>query len=112
MHIKSIVAGAAFAIAAATSPASAGDEFSTLGGVPAESLSSVEMAAVVGSHIVLTINPPTGGGGSEVELFSDATPDQHPLPPIDGFGRAFLGSDGVIRLAPHCPPDCGAGSGF
>ncbi len=49
MQIKSILAGAAIALAAATSSASAGDEFSTLGGVSAESLSSVELAAVVGT---------------------------------------------------------------
>ena len=103
MQIKSVVAGAAIALAAATSPASAGDEFSTLGGVSAESLSSVEMAAVVGEHYTLTINPPNGGGGTEVVVGEELElPHSRP-----GFGRAFIGSDGVIRLAPHCPPNCG-----
>ena len=56
MQIKSIVAGAAIALVAAVGSASAADLFATLDGVSAESLSSVEMAAVVGTDISLIVN--------------------------------------------------------
>ncbi len=102
MQIKSIVAGAVIALAAATSPASAGDEFSTLGGVSAESLSSVEMAAVVGADLTISITPTPGGGVAFVVLGTDA--------PLNGLENAESMSGGVVEVTPPgptCPPFCG-----
>ncbi len=52
MHIKSIVAGAAIALAATVGSASAADEFSTLDGVTAEQLTPPELEIVRGADIV------------------------------------------------------------
>ncbi|MCH8921470.1 MAG: hypothetical protein IIA23_12325, partial [Chloroflexi bacterium] len=49
MHIKSIVAGAAIALAATVGTASAADQFATLDGMAAQPLTAEEMAGVVGA---------------------------------------------------------------
>ncbi len=108
MQIKSIVAGAAIALAAATSPASAGDEFSTLGGVSAESMSSVEMAAVVGAHLFILIRPRSQQPGIVVEhrIFV-AGPSTHA--PLAGLERATIASGAVVSASgtgADCPPNC------
>ncbi len=59
MHIKTILAGAALALAATIGSASAAERFSTLDGVTAVAMSSGEMDAVVGSAVHF-IDP--GGG--------------------------------------------------
>ncbi len=105
MHIKSIVAGAAIALAAATGPASAGDEFSTLGGVSAESLSSVEMAAVVGADLFILIQPRSGH-----PFIFVAGPSTHA--PLVGLERVTIASGAVVSASgtgDDCPPNCGGG---
>ena len=51
MHIKTILAGAALALAATIGSASAAEQFSTLEGVTAVAMSSVEQDAVVGKIV-------------------------------------------------------------
>ncbi len=60
MQFKSIVAGAAVALAATVGSASAADQFATLGGVTAEPMNAGEMAAVVGAVFIIGVNPPPG----------------------------------------------------
>ncbi len=106
MQIKSIVAGAAIALAATIGSASAGDEFSTLGGVSAESLSSVEMAAVVGAHLFIQINPRSG----RFRRIEVQQPETHG--PLAGLARAQTASGGVVTASGtgvDCPPNCGGG---
>ncbi len=103
MQIKSIVAAAAIALAASVGSASAGDEFGTLGGVSAESLSSVEMAAVVGDHLFILIQPLSG----PPQLFVDG-PSTHE--PLDGLENATTASGAVVSASgtgADCPPNCG-----
>ncbi len=57
MQIKSSLAGAAIALVAGLGAASAADQFATLAGVEAQTMSSHAMGLVVGSHF-LTITPP------------------------------------------------------
>ena len=106
MHIKSIVAGAAIALAAATGSASAGDEFTTLGGVSAESLSSVEMAAVVGAHLIIGVRLQSG----TMLITVQGTETHAPLTGLARFGSPSF--NGVVFDAAHgpdCPPNCGGG---
>ncbi len=103
MEIKSIVAGAAIALAATIGSASAGDEFSTLGGVSAESLSAVEMAAVVGDHLFILIQPLSG----PPQIFVDG-PSTHA--PLDGLEISTMASGAVVSASgtgADCPPNCG-----
>ncbi len=97
MLIKSIIKGAAIALAAATSSASAGDEFSTLDGVSAESLSSVEMAAVSGAshfpHDLSTAPPAAHAVGVPGQVH---TP--HPRGFQTGIPTAGTASRGVVTL--------------
>ncbi len=69
MHIKSIVAGVAIALAATIGLASAAEQFATLERVTAEPMKSDEMAAVTGEHIII-FRP----GGASVE-FTIQVPD-------------------------------------
>ncbi len=96
MKIKSIVAGAAIALAATVGSASAGDEFSTLSGVSAESLSSVEMAAVIGADFSFSVVTPAGVV-TEVDLGTEA--------PSAGLMVAGPASGDIIILSdPTCTP--------
>ena len=56
MQIKSSLAGAAIALVAGLGAASAADQFATLAGVEAQTMSSHAMGVVVGSHF-LAITP-------------------------------------------------------
>ena len=93
MQIKSILAAAAIALAVTVGSASAADQFTTLDGISAESLSSVEMAAVVGADIDLIVN-----GISVPTLSTDA--------PFDGLVSAQVRSGFIVDVV-GCPPSCG-----
>ncbi len=54
MLIKSLVTGAAFALAISVGSASAAEDFATTSNVPAEPLTASEMAAVVGAYLPKT----------------------------------------------------------
>ena len=58
MKIKSILAGAAIALALGIGTASAGEKFTTLDGVTAFAMSSSEMDAVVGRTVHFAVEPP------------------------------------------------------
>ena len=58
MHIKSIVAGAAIALASTVGAASAADQFPTLVGIMAQPMNAAEMDQVRGT--VITLNIPSG----------------------------------------------------
>ena len=67
MHIKSILAGATIALAATIGSASAADQFATLGGIPAASMSAGEMAVVrgEGAHsLFIHMTLPAGAMGT------------------------------------------------
>ncbi len=53
MQIKSILAGAAIALLAGLGAASAAEQFATLEGVSAETLSPAELARARGAHIIV-----------------------------------------------------------
>ncbi len=89
MHIKSIAAGAAIALAATVGSASAGDQFTTLGGVTAEPMNAGEMAAVTGEHVI--INPIAGPVDPQ-------TPRNSALPPHIEFIEP-----GVLCFGTICP---------
>ena len=64
MQIKSIVAGAAIALAATIGSASAADQVTTIAGLEAQALTSQEMADVRGevtATLTITITNPTPG---------------------------------------------------
>ena len=101
MHIKSIVVGAAIALAATVGSASAADQFATLGGVTAEPMNAGEMAAVVGAVFIIGVNPPPGGSREVAVLDTDA--------PSVGLVRAEGFSDGIVVgfVPAGCPsPPC------
>ena len=56
MRIKSILAGAAFALAATVGTASAADEFMTLDGVTADVMAASELSATAGAGIVIVVD--------------------------------------------------------
>ena len=80
MNIKSILAGAAIALAASVGSASAADQFSTLDGVPAASMSARDMAAVRGTAtpdavldaLAMQALAPPAGPGNSVPNFNGA----------------------------------------
>ena len=55
MHIKSILAGAAIAIAASVGSASAADQFATLDGVTVQPMNAAGMDRVRGTFITLNV---------------------------------------------------------
>lgn len=57
MRVKAIAVAAAIALVSAVGSASAAERFSTLGGVPAEPLSAVEMASIKGRVIIRITGP-------------------------------------------------------
>ena len=59
MLFKSIVTGAALALAVSVGSASAAEDFSTTSAVPAEPLTASEMAAITGAYVG---NAPQGKG--------------------------------------------------
>ncbi len=67
MQIKSSLAGAAIAVAATLSTASAADQFTTLAGVEAQAMSPHAMGLVVGLHFltIIPFSPPTDRGQRE-----------------------------------------------
>ena len=56
MHIKSILAAAAIAIAATFGSASAADQFTTLEGIQAVPMNTAEMGQVRGTEILLVLD--------------------------------------------------------
>ncbi len=92
MHIKSIVAGAAIALAATVGSAYAADQFTTLAGVPAEPMNAGELAAVVGADFTF-----------EVKGISITIPTDVPEANL----RVAADRSGVISFGPTCPPNCG-----
>ncbi len=84
MQIKSIVAGAAIALAASVGSASAADQYSTLEGIAAQAMTPQEMGAVVGAH-QLEVTPPAN---------------------IHAFGKAGGAAGGVVS-----PPRSPSGGG-
>ncbi len=83
MHIKSIVAGAAIALAATIGSASAADQFATLAGITAEPIPEAELAKVIGSGVLAspgpndlcaTIADRSVGGTELTAVISSATP--------------------------------------
>ena len=60
MHIKSIVAGAALALAATIGSASAAEQFSTLKGLPAVAMAPAELAATRGMNDGTLTTPAPG----------------------------------------------------
>ena len=66
MLIKSLVTGAALALAVSVGSASAAEQFSVLDGIRADTMNASQMAAVVGSHaqvIFSSGNSPNTRGG-------------------------------------------------
>ncbi len=55
MQIKSILAGAAIALLVGLGAASAAEQFATLDGISAETLSSAELASVKGVHVYVVV---------------------------------------------------------
>ncbi len=80
MHIKSILAGTALALAATIGSASAADEFMTLDGVAAYVMSATELSATVGAGIVIV-----------VDLDGD----------VSGLGTNDIIGDNVVRGVPR-----------
>ena len=68
MQMKSIVAGAAIALAFTVGSAHAAEQFATLTGVPAEPLTEAIMASTLGSDIVFIMDADTVPGGTIVLL--------------------------------------------
>jgi len=90
MRIKTIIAVAAIAMATTIGLASAADQFSTLEGIPAVAMSSVELDAVVGGRFdsppVLVLTPRANAAGGTVPI---------PIFPND---QAFAEGDGLPGL--------------
>ena len=61
MHIKSIVAGTAIALAATIGSASADDQFATMDGIAAEALTTQAMGRVKGQLFLLHVEVPVSG---------------------------------------------------
>ncbi len=80
MHIKSILAGAAIALAASVGSAYAADPFATLEGVQAQPMNTAEMDQVrAATGIHLTVPGPAGGDLDPIEaLVLAATVDHVP----------------------------------
>ncbi len=99
MKIKSIVAGAAIALAATIGSASAAETFVTLHGVPVEALGSDESLGVRGARVRIRVFDTSFSGDLIAEL------DKTNLPgPIDII--VFTGQGLFQRLTPEpcCPP--------
>ena len=89
MYIKTILAGAALALAATIGSASAAEQFSTLAGITAEALTPQEMGAVIGEGLnTIRVTPKGSGGGlanapapiSGPKHFGSADPGAHATP--------------------------------
>ena len=85
MHIKSIVAGAAIALASTVGSASAADQFSTLEGVTADAMTPQEMGVV------------TGAAAARLDI---ATPGPFPTFPIGIDFPVAAGASGVLSALP------------
>ena len=72
MHIKSIVAGAAIALAATIGSASAADQFTTLVGVEAQAMSSHMMGEVRGMTISYAIVVDLKGRDDLIQWIGDS----------------------------------------
>ncbi len=70
MHIKSILAGAAIALAATIGSVSAGDQFTTLDGVAAVPMTSEHMGAIRGTS--------SNSAPGIIEVNTGSTPVIHP----------------------------------
>ena len=99
MRIKLFVSAAGIALAATIGSASAADQFSTLDGVPAASMSAGEMAAVRGTATpdavlaalgMQALAPPTGPGNS-VPNFNGAV-----------AGPIWVGREACARTSISC----------
>ena len=99
MRIKLFVSAAAIALAATIGSASAADQFSTLDGVPAASMSAGEMAAVRGTATpdavlaalgMQALAPPNGPGNS-VPNFNGAV-----------AGPIWVGREACARTSISC----------
>ena len=94
MRIKLFAVGAALAMAATVGSASAADQFSTLEGIPAQTLTEQEMGKVIGGH------PP---GGNEFGPFGTEPVAK------SGFGKANAnGQAGIIQGFVFRAPTCAA----
>lgn len=82
MHIKSIVAGAAIALAATVGSAYAAEQFSTLEGIPAVAMAPAEADAIRGANIGL--------------LSTDPGVTLQPIPP-NGFHGGPFSNGGLIE---------------
>ena len=84
MHIKSILAAAAIALAASVGSAYAADQFATLEGIQAVPMKAAEMDALRGSHIFVDIkgipNPPAASAPGNAS-FADIHIGEPPSPP-------------------------------
>ncbi|MEE8276555.1 MAG: hypothetical protein V3R75_05340, partial [Alphaproteobacteria bacterium] len=94
MHIKTILAGAALALAATIGSASAAERFSTLDGVTAVAMSAGELGAVVGGarHFQVSANG--------VLVDPSASTDADPLAPFGGVDTFFRVGGALDPLAP------------
>ncbi len=86
MQIKSIVAGAAIALAATVGPASAADQFATLGGVTAEPMNAMELDSIRGTKIALVV---VDVSGSNI-FVTEVDPTGNAPPPL-----VFLITEGI-----------------
>ena len=101
MHIKSILAGVALALAATLGSASAADPFTTLDGIPAATMSAAEMAAVSGLALHdLHIHAP-GATGSAVALVLTDHLDGDQFLFNDGLREATIASGTVVHNLNH-----------
>ncbi len=101
MQIKSIVAGAAFALAVATSPVSAGEEFRTLEGITAEEMSRTELASVTGEDVGFHLFR----SGLFRQLFRVDIAGLHFEVVLTSGPQFFF----VVKGHSDCPPNCAGG---
>ena len=90
MHIKSIVAGAAIALASSLGSASAAEPFSTLEGIAAEMMTSQEMGGVRGMDLNIRGTPIVAPGKPEVPLPSEGNFTGIHVTVVPGAGPAVV----------------------
>ena len=97
MQIKLLVSAAAIALAATIGSASAADQFTTLDGIPAQTLTEQEMGTVIGGH------PP---GGNEFGPFGKESA-------LTGFDNASVnGQAGLVQGFVFHAPTCASHPGL
>ena len=103
MQIKSIVAGAAIALAATVGSASAADQFATLGGVTAEPMNAMELDSIRGTKIALVV---VDVSGSNI-FVTEVDPTGNAPPPIVVVESPALGGCFVVaQFGPSGPVLC------